>query len=83
MQDEREARENNPERRCKTREAGETRACVRSLVPFSLLAEGLQLDVFIVASAQREKLVVSTGLADGAVLDEVAAEKNRYQHTHT
>ena len=40
-----------------------------------LLAQGLQLHVFVVATAQRDELVVSASLADRTVLDEVAVRK--------
>lgn len=41
--------------------------------PSLLLAQGLELDEFIVTPAQREELVMRAGLADRPVLDEVDA----------
>ena len=46
-----------------------------------LLAEGLQLDKFIIAPAQRKELVVSARLTDRTLLDEVSAGTRQQQST--
>lgn len=45
-----------------------------------LLAQGLQLYVFVVVAAEREQLVVRAGLGDRAVFDEVSRESKASQH---